>query len=65
MFAYSLFQIVLCCVIAVGRFGVLTRSLMDACARSSGRLVTSAVISVCYVSLHCSSSPTSSNQDSV
>ena len=50
IFSYSLFQIVLCCVIAVGRFGVLTHSLMDACARSSGRLVTPAVLSVCYVS---------------
>ena len=50
IFSYSLFQIVLCCVIAVGRFGVLTQSLMDACVRSSGHLVTSAVLSVCYVS---------------
>ncbi len=50
MFAYSLFQIVLCCVIAVGWFCVLTHSLMDAYERSSGRLVTSAVLSVCYVS---------------
>ena len=50
IFAYSLFQIVLCCVIAIGRFGALTHSLMDACARSAGRLVTSAVLSVCYVS---------------
>ena len=46
---YSQILLVLCCGIAVGKFGVLTHSLMDACARSAGRLVTSAVLSVCYV----------------
>ena len=49
IFAYALFQIVLCCAIAIGRFGSLTHSLMDACARSAGRLVTSVILAVCYV----------------
>ena len=49
IFAYALFQVVLCCAIAIGRFGSLTHSLMDACARSAGRLVTSAALAVCYV----------------
>ena len=49
IFGYSQILLALCCGIAIGRFGALTHSLMDACARSAGRLVTSAVLTVCYV----------------
>jgi hypothetical protein len=46
---YAQVLLVLCCFIAVGRFGVLAHGMMDACARSAGRLSTVALLSVCYV----------------
>jgi hypothetical protein len=51
IFGYSQVLLALCCGIAIGKFGSLTHSLMHACARSAGRLVSSAVLSVCYVSI--------------
>ena len=50
IFSYSQVLLVLCCAIGVSQFGSLTHSLMDACARTAGRLVTCCVLSVCYVS---------------
>jgi hypothetical protein len=47
--AYSQLLLVLCCAIGVGQFGSLTYSLMDACARTAGRLVTCCVLCVCYI----------------
>lgn len=47
--AYSQVLLLLCCAIGVGQFGSLTYSLMDACARTAGRLVTCCVLSVGYV----------------
>ena len=46
---YSQVLLVLCCAIGISQFGSLTHSLMDACTRTAGRLVTCCVISVCYV----------------
>lgn len=39
----------LCCFIAVGRFGVLARGIMDACARTAGRLASTILLSLCYI----------------
>lgn len=47
--AYSQLLLVLCCAIGVGQFGSLTYSLMDACARTAGRLVTCCALCLCYV----------------
>ena len=49
--AYVLFLLVTCCAISVGKFGVLAHGMMDACARSAGRLVYVVVLSVCYVTI--------------
>lgn len=49
IFAYVQLLLLLCCAIAVGKFGILTYGVMDACARSAGRLSTGAVLSGCYV----------------
>lgn len=49
MFAYAQVLLLLGCAIAVGKFGELTFGVMDACARSAGRLATAAVLSACYV----------------
>jgi hypothetical protein len=49
LLGYAQVLLVLCCAIAVGRFGVLAHGIMDACARSAGRLSTVAVLSMLYV----------------
>ena len=41
----------LCCAISVSKFGVLAHGMMDACARSAGRLVYVVVLSLCYVTV--------------
>ena len=48
---YVLVLLVTCCAISVGKFGVLAHGMMDACARSAGRLVYVVVLSVCYVTI--------------
>lgn len=47
--AYAQLLLALCCFIAVGKFGAQTQGIMDACARTAGRLVTAVFVSVCYV----------------
>jgi hypothetical protein len=47
--AYVQLLLAMCCFFAVGRFGVLMHGVMDACARSAGRLASAAFVSVCYV----------------
>jgi len=47
--AYAQLLLALCCFIAVGRFGAQTQGMMDACARTAGRLVSAVFASVCYV----------------
>ena len=51
IFAYAQVLLLLCCAIAIGKFGELTYGEMDACARSAGRLTTAAVLSACYVTV--------------
>ncbi len=47
--AYAQLLLALCCFFAVGRFGVLVHGMMDACARTAGRVASAAFVSVCYV----------------
>ena len=49
MLAYAQVLLSLCCAIAIGQFGALAHGMMDACARSAGRLASAAVLTVCYV----------------
>lgn len=49
MLAYAQVLLALCCAIAIGQFGALAHGMMDACARSAGRLASAAVLTVCYV----------------
>jgi hypothetical protein len=48
---YALFLLCLCCFIFVGRFGAFSHMIIDACARTAGRLVSAALLSVCYVAV--------------
>ena len=47
--AYAQVLLMLCCSIAVAGLGALSLGVMDACARSAGRLASTAVVSVIYV----------------
>jgi hypothetical protein len=48
---YALFLLWLCCFIFVGRFGAFSHLIIDGCARTAGRLVSAAMLSVCYVAV--------------
>lgn len=49
MFAYAQVLLVLSCALAVGKFGMASYGVMDACARSAGRVATVAMLSAGYV----------------
>ena len=49
MLAYAQVLLALCCAIAIGQFGALAHGMMDACARSAGRLASAAGLTACYV----------------
>lgn len=46
---YAEVLLALCCFIAVGRFGVLAQGVMDACARTAGRMVSAVFVGASYV----------------
>lgn len=46
---YAQFLLSLCCFVAIGRFGTIAHNIMDACARSAGRVSSIVFVSLAYV----------------
>lgn len=51
IFAYAELLLIVCCALAASNLGTSTLGVMDACARSAGRLCTAAVLSIVLVTL--------------